>query len=433
MQVFGAVISSLAIILFAHLIACLWYFVGSSHQDPDSAAGYPGLLGWVEREWGVPCGDVEIDLTPQIVNATDICYSGSMGTRYITAIYWSMMTISTVGYGDIGAVTSWERVAASLAMLFGALIFAAITGSMAAKITATKGAEAALNTKMDEVRQYLADSNVNISTRRQVEAHFNLLWSGHLIYNEAEILALLPRGLRDNIVDSLYSTAVRNVTLFHKLHGSGLERLEKEVLGRLAQRLKNTVANFGQVVIQEGEIGDEMFLIHLGEVDVFRSTISMPRDEAGNPDFHASLGARLGRLGATAFFGECAVMEPAPTTSGLVLDNSIRVRSVVARCACNFLVLSKAALDELRHELPILHNTILTIESAGSSKSPFNLAELASPNARQPRLSRLGAEDAAEVGASAEAVAAVSNKVDRLQEEMRAMKDMLTTLVSKSS
>eukprot|EP01048_Picozoa_sp_COSAG05_P014820 COSAG05_NODE_1713_length_4230_cov_3.216897_8_plen_108_part_00 len=64
-------------------------------------------------------------------------------------------------YGDIVAETDIEKLWAVAAMLFGALVFAAITGSLASRMMATKGGVAFYNQKMDEVRQYhpLATSN----------------------------------------------------------------------------------------------------------------------------------------------------------------------------------------------------------------------------------------------------------------------------------
>jgi hypothetical protein len=51
----------------------------------------------------------------------------------------SWQTISTVGYGDIVAETDLEKCWAVASMLFGALVFAAITGSLASRMMATKG------------------------------------------------------------------------------------------------------------------------------------------------------------------------------------------------------------------------------------------------------------------------------------------------------
>lgn len=46
-----------------------------------------------------------------LTNATtEICLEGGNGSRYITSIYWALMTISTVGYGDVTALTDAEKV-----------------------------------------------------------------------------------------------------------------------------------------------------------------------------------------------------------------------------------------------------------------------------------------------------------------------------------
>ena len=46
----------------------------------------------------------------------------------------------TVGYGDIVAKTGIEKLTACVSMVFGALLFALISGDMASRFVATKGA-----------------------------------------------------------------------------------------------------------------------------------------------------------------------------------------------------------------------------------------------------------------------------------------------------
>lgn len=63
--------------------------------------------------------------------------STSLYTDYLISFYWSVTTTTTVGYGDIGAINSRERVVAMAVMLLGVWLYGYVLGSVAAIITHT--------------------------------------------------------------------------------------------------------------------------------------------------------------------------------------------------------------------------------------------------------------------------------------------------------
>lgn len=223
--------------------------------------------------------------------------------------------------------------------------------------------------------------------RRQIEAHFSFLWGSNSVYNEAQILGLLPRVLRDPILDKLYLDILADCALFTRLKNEDRGLKGSEVLNRLAMVLTHSVANFGLIVMEEGQYGDEMFFVESGEVDVFRqrrkrlppappdsaaevdgSTAAADPDTDIHPyvvgpqsDWRCSLGVRLGRLGPKAFFGERAVM-----TRGNGKRRGVRTRTIVSRSACHFHVLRKHDLDRLRNEIPPLNMVLDQIEGLGA-------------------------------------------------------------------
>ena len=54
---------------------------------------------------------------------------------YQTSLYWTVTTLTTVGYGDISGVNSVERLICIVTMLFGVSFFAYANGAFAAMIT----------------------------------------------------------------------------------------------------------------------------------------------------------------------------------------------------------------------------------------------------------------------------------------------------------
>ena len=119
LKVSGAVI---AMSYTCHLFACGWYYFG----DDDAPDGLAPQLGWISRQHNT------------VWNATGDRAEVGLSTKYITAYYWAITTISTVGFGDITGETDAERLYSIVAEMFGSLMFAILIGTLGSMMVQNK-------------------------------------------------------------------------------------------------------------------------------------------------------------------------------------------------------------------------------------------------------------------------------------------------------
>lgn len=106
--------------------------------------------------------------------------------------------------------------------------------------------------------------------------------------------------------------------------------LSQKELGELAKVTEDMDGAAGTVLIREGEIGREFFVLLEGEVEVERQGKSLGTRDAGD------------------FFGEIAVLEQVPRTA-----------TVTARTPVRFLVLTRPAFRRLIVDNPKVETKVL--------------------------------------------------------------------------
>ena len=82
------------------------------------------------------------------------------GTLYVTSLYLSVMTISTVGYGDVTPQTTTERFYLVVAMLLGASVYAYVVGSICGIIASMNQKETEFQETMDQLNNFIREQRM---------------------------------------------------------------------------------------------------------------------------------------------------------------------------------------------------------------------------------------------------------------------------------
>ena len=275
---FHGIISScklLSLCLFmvyvTHVIACFWYMFGSEHQTIDCPDGATDscvnatLVPWVHAEFGEEA-------------KTDV----PLSRRYLTAFYWAITTLSTVGYGDITPVTDFEKLYACIAELGGSMIFGMMIGSLSTMLMSGKALEEKIDNQLAELQEFMTSKNIPKALHTRVRKYMELFYEKKSSYDEQAVLESLPPVMANDLMEAMYKDIVDTVPLFRGL--------EPEIISRLCVTLRPYQALGNEFIYKQGEIGKELYIILQGRVEMTR-------------DLH-----RLGVLGAGSFFGHEAVL-----------------------------------------------------------------------------------------------------------------------------
>lgn len=88
--------------LIAHWLACIWHVIGQKEIEVP--------YGWIQLLAGV----VEQPINQSVPNS-----GPGSGTRYITALYFTLTSLTSIGFGNVAPNTDNEKIFSVVTMLIG--------------------------------------------------------------------------------------------------------------------------------------------------------------------------------------------------------------------------------------------------------------------------------------------------------------------------
>jgi len=210
--------------------------------------------------------------------------------HYFAALYWTIMTLTTVGYGDISMKTVPERIFAGLIMFAGAIFFAFMMSNVAELVREIDASSTVVRKRMDSVNGYMRYRGFPEYLQARIRKYYSFYWSRQSIFDETAIMKNLPSHLRREVSLCLHREMISKVPFFHDADTS--------FISSLVQALAPLCAAPQDFVITVGETVFEMFFVDFGGVEVWNADMT-------------SL-YRVTRSGG--FFGEVGLLTREPST-----------------------------------------------------------------------------------------------------------------------
>jgi CRP-like cAMP-binding protein len=247
---------NVAVMVFiaCHFAGCLCWLVKSLSSPPEvlnkflqdqfivGKNGYP-LGGWFCGTH-LPPGDEE-------------CEMAAVKDVYILCFYFSMTTLTTVGYGDISGTNSADRIYCCFLQIFGTIVFATIMNQLSMVLDNLSFHAQQKEFRLTKCRRFLNKHYVNKKLARQILDWAVFQYQNEVEWNDTnEIMEMLPRSMRRSLALSLHEKMLSTVPIFYR---SGTEFISEVALALIPERY-----NANESVVLYGQLTDRMHVILMG-------------------------------------------------------------------------------------------------------------------------------------------------------------------------
>ncbi|MBA0855717.1 hypothetical protein Goshw_017942 [Gossypium schwendimanii] len=183
----------------------------------------------------------------------------SLWIRYISAMYWSITTMTTVGYGDLHAVNTMEMIFIIFYMLFNLGLTAYIIGNMTNLVCEGTRRTMEFRNSIEAASQFVSRNRLPPRLKEQILAYMCLRFKAESL-NQQQLIEQLPKSIYTGICQHLFLPTVDKVYLFN-----GISR---EILQHLVAKMKAEYLPPREDVIMQNEAADDVYIIVSGEVEI---------------------------------------------------------------------------------------------------------------------------------------------------------------------
>ncbi|XP_042560261.1 potassium voltage-gated channel subfamily H member 7-like, partial [Clupea harengus] len=248
---YGAAVLMLLMCIFAliaHWLACIWYAIGNVEQ--------PYLehkIGWLDN-LGLSIG--------KIYNYSDPGSGPSIKDKYVTALYFTFSSLTSVGFGNVSPNTNSEKIFSICVMLIGSLMYASIFGNVSAIIQRLYSGTARYHLQMLRVKEFIRFHQIPNPLRQRLEEYFQHAWT---YTNGIDMNMGFPECLQADICLHLNQTLLEDCKAFRGA--------TKGCLRALAMRFKTTHAPPGDTLVHSGDVLTALYFLSRGSIEILKDDV----------------------------------------------------------------------------------------------------------------------------------------------------------------
>ncbi|CAL8254234.1 unnamed protein product [Lota lota] len=257
---YGAAVLVLLVCVFglaAHWLACIWYSIGD-YEVIDEDTNIVRLDSWLYIL-------AETAGTPYRFNASG---SGkweggpNKDSVYITSLYFTMTSLTSIGFGNIAPTTDGEKIFAVAMMMIGSLLYATIFGNVTTIFQQMYANTNRYHEMLNSVRDFLKLYQVPKGLSERVMDYIASTWSMSRGIDTEKVLQICPKDMRADICVHLNRKVFKEHPAF-RLASDGCLRA-------LAMEFQTIHCAPGDLIYHAGESVDSLCFVVSGSLEVIQ-------------------------------------------------------------------------------------------------------------------------------------------------------------------
>ncbi|CAK6439675.1 unnamed protein product [Pipistrellus nathusii] len=257
---YGAAVLVLLVCVFglaAHWMACIWYSIGD-YEIFDEDTKTIRNNSWLYQ--------LAMDIgTPYQFNGSG---SGkweggpSKNSVYISSLYFTMTSLTSVGFGNIAPSTDIEKIFAVAIMMIGSLLYATIFGNVTTIFQQMYANTNRYHEMLNSVRDFLKLYQVPKGLSERVMDYIVSTWSMSRGIDTEKVLQICPKDMRADICVHLNRKVFKEHPAF-RLASDGCLRA-------LAMEFQTVHCAPGDLIYHAGESVDSLCFVVSGSLEVIQ-------------------------------------------------------------------------------------------------------------------------------------------------------------------
>jgi ankyrin repeat protein/CRP-like cAMP-binding protein len=336
-----------AALVWTHLAACIMYFIARQFQFDAEETWIGGSLA---------------GLNPY--------------ERYVTTLYWSVVTFTTVGYGDFSPVNSAEQIWGIIYMMMNIIWQSWFIGSITLLVVKSDEKTGLYRDTLQTLDQYSKMHNFDHGFHKRLKTQLKLDFNNREISDE-HVLQNFPSSMRRKVLRRLYLPCL--------IHTSLMKGIRQRFVDAFLTTCSVEIFTPGERILKRGSISSDLYLLVEGVAKlVYFGENANINSSSAAADYSDSKAMPFGMMDSAADSYELNALDNTPSKRlragefineiGFFTDTP-QIDTVRTVTVCKTLTMSRSAYKMISHDHPgsvrkILQNLLTKVEEMGQRSEP---------------------------------------------------------------